>query len=332
MKIVVLYPYRNWDSSVAEKLAGENFESLYLFRNRSVRFASKKRIMVFMALAFFKSILWIPKMRNAQVYCVGFHLSQMLLYKFFGWLMGNGQLYVHNFYIHGMGRKRTVKRILRFLADCPRTHLLVQSESEVEYFHELSLKINVTFVPYCNDFDADKVETIPVDNFMVRDYIFTGGFTNRDYGVVVEVAQKHHEWHFVIVVSDRNKLPNVSENVTVFHDLPSQQFNYLLKNASVVVVPLKEDVGASGQMLTIAAMRYSRPIVFCNISVINCYFTKESGVPYNIGDAKSLEQGVTSIMRMTKEERQHMGRKAFMESLKYSTEESACLIRKLMGI
>ena len=241
----------------------------------------------------------------------------MLFLRLFRGVLGRDtHLYLYNFYLHSLGNNRHVKRILRFLMNNDRLTLIAQTPGEKDYYRKLSKKINLEFVPYCSDVE-ERQNTVSLD----EGYIFTGGYTNRDYPLMMQLAERMPERKFLFVASKLNgAFDRMPKNVELRRDVSPQEFADLMAGAAIVVAPLKEDVGSSGQMLCIQAMRYHKPIVYTNVSSISYYFAPDSGMPYEIGNIDSLHQAVTTVTADADLART-MGDNAYRESKKYTSEQ-----------
>jgi glycosyltransferase involved in cell wall biosynthesis len=193
-----------------------------------------------------------------------------------------------------------VQVILRFLFKNPKCTLIVQSPKEVDFYKKLT-SIPVEFVPYCADVNPIIETTF---DFPPESYIFTGGYTNRDYSVVLECAVAFPGQLFVVVVSHLNvdfKEKNIPANVMLFKNIPNADFEMLLDHSKIVLVPLKSDVGASGQMLCLSAMQHKKPIIYSDISCINYYFENQiSGISYPLGDGEALVNELGKLIGNTK--------------------------------
>jgi hypothetical protein len=67
-----------------------------------------------------------------------------------------------------------------------------------------------------------------------------------------------------------NKIPvDVPPNVTLKKDIDKKSFFSLLSRSRMVVIPLLENVGSSGQMVCLAAMQYGKAIVYTDFDVIS---------------------------------------------------------------
>lgn len=215
--------------------------------------------------------------------------------------------------------------VLRFLMNNDRLTLIAQTPGEIDFYRRLSHKINLIFVPYCSDVEERHTE-VKLD----EGYVFTGGYTNRDYPLMLQLAERMPERRFLFVASKLNKgLDKLPSNVELKRDVAPQEFGKLMEGASIVVVPLKEDVGSSGQMLCLQAMRYHKSIVYTDVSSISYYFTADSGVPYEMGNLDSLHAALSALYA-GEEKAYRMGDNAYHESMKYTSARGLEMIDKIV--
>jgi len=290
---------------------GYNIRFFSFFRKENRRFIDKKSIVIREFICFVKLLFNFSTLRNKNIFCLGGFYAILLIYKFFGLFLGKEfRLFIYNFYIHQAGENKTIKNILRFLLKNKRCILIVQSPCEVDYYQKLT-SIPVYFVPYC----ANLVRFIPSGTVLLPEtkYVFSGGYTNRDYPGVLQCAMRMPDTKFVLVVSSLNvgfKDLVIPSNVILYKDIMLEDFEYLLSNATVILIPLMRDVGASGQMLCLSAMQNKKAIVYSNISVVSYYMENHAGVPYQIGDINSMEKGLKSVLSDEKL-RETIGNNAF---------------------
>lgn len=136
---------------------------------------------------------------------------------------------------------------------------------------------------------------------------------------MTRLAKLRQQLDFMFVASNlNNDLNDLPKNVTLKRNVSAEEFASLMERAAVVVVPLKEDVGSSGQMLCLQAMRYHKPIIYADVSSINYYFTKDSGIPYRVGDLHSLTNALNTLYA-DESKAKAMGNQAFKQSEKYTT-------------
>lgn len=273
-------------------------EEYAFFKEEKKRFLTKEEYILREMVCLLKLLFKIKDFRNNKVLCLGGYYSTLLMCRLFSCLLGKDfHLYIYNFYIHEAGEKEVVKKILRFLLHNRKLTLIVQSPEEVSFYKALT-NVPVHFVPYCADFvekSTDKPDRLPP-----KEYIFTGGYTNRDYSLMIALADLFPLCNFVFAVSGLNtevfqkSLPN---NIFVYKDISKTHFDWLLEHASIVIAPLKKNVGSSGQMLCIGAMQNKKPVIYSNISAINYYFTDKTGVAYEINNIQSLYTGLQSLLQ-----------------------------------
>lgn len=333
-KIVRIELYHTFfkDNAINElfETHGYQVEEYAFFKEEKKRFLTKKEYIRREAVCLLKLIFKLKDFRNNKILCLGGYYSTLLMCRLFSFLLGtNFHLYIYNFYIHEAGEKEMVKKILRFLLHNRKLTLIVQSPEEVSYYKALT-KAPVHFVPYCADLtekNADRPEQIPE-----KEYIFTGGYTNRDYALMIALAGLFPDRLFVFAVSGLNTevfQQPLPDNIQVYKDIPKAHFDWLLGHAAIVIAPLKKDVGASGQMLCIGAMQNKKPVVYSNISAINYYFTSETGVAYEMNNIQSLQTGLQSLLQ-NPQKRKEMGEAAYEKyKNKFTT---ACRNRALFNI
>lgn len=317
-KLTFILPYKEYGNDFASFLKGKNikYDYYFFFNKPGYRFAGKVYRIKMEIMAFIKLLFTFLTLANKTIYCTGCQIAVMAFVKFFGVLMGNYHLYIHNFYLHGLSKNSVVKLALKVILDNKRLTIICQAPNEMKYYRLLSDNVNLVFVPYGYDYEPKKYN---VQHKLPDNFIFVGGFTNRDYELVAELAKQETEQNFVFVASHRNKIPELTSNVTLFTDLPVDDFRGIISMAEAVIIPLKEDVGSSGQMVTIAAMRNRKPIIYSDVQAVNYYFPENCGYPYVIGDLESLKTAYISLMS-DKEKALQIGENAYQQSLKYTRE------------
>ena len=84
---------------------------------------------------------------------------------------------------------------------------------------------------------------------------------------------------------------------------------------------MKEDVGSSGQMLAISAMRNKKPIIYTDVEAVNYYFANDCGYSYNIGDIDSLDNAYNKLFS-NYDDALRKGQNAYENSQNYTIENS----------
>jgi glycosyltransferase involved in cell wall biosynthesis len=174
-----------------------------------------------------------------------------------------------------------------------RVGIVGQSETDVAYFASVSPRPKLFLVPY----GQNAVEGVRTEDVRLGDYVFAGGYSNRDYDRLLRCAARLPEVRFVIACSRLNKIPDtVPHNVTVHRDLESVAFHRLLGGSRLVVVPLADDVGASGQMVTLASMQLGKTTIVPDFSATAQYLEPDvSGVVYEHGSDESLRIAIHEL-------------------------------------
>jgi glycosyltransferase involved in cell wall biosynthesis len=189
-----------------------------------------------------------------------------------------------NLYLHELGQKRWVQVLLRVLLT-EDVRVVAQSGGDVDYFRLFLPVENVLHLPYCQG---------PLDlgsyNGAHGTFVFAGGWTNRDYDALFRCAAKLPHIEFVVVASAQSAITELQPaNVTLLLDLEPQEFNRLMSESYLVVLPLKEDVGSSGQMVALAAMQLGKVVIAPNIGAIRDYIVDGiTGLLYQLGDVEGL--------------------------------------------
>jgi glycosyltransferase involved in cell wall biosynthesis len=171
--------------------------------------------------------------------------------------------------------------------------LIVQSDYEMEYYSQLMGKDRVARFPFCQH-----EVSISEESGKGEAYIFAGGYTNRDYECLFEAARKL-SYDFVVICSRLNKIEidQKPSNVRILREITPSEFHGYLKNSKMVIIPLKERTGSSGQMVALAAMLFKKPIIYTNIDSVSQYFEDGvSGIPYEINNADDLADKIRHLL------------------------------------
>jgi glycosyltransferase involved in cell wall biosynthesis len=219
------------------------------------------------------------------------HYSSLALARVRRLMRRETRVVLYNFYLHGLGKRRLVQWALHALLG-PHVRVICQTADEVRYFQRIRRDAILDHVPYCQG------PLMPRDWIGEGDYIFAGGYTNRDYELLLRCAACLPEEQFVVACSTLNKLAEpVPANVRIVREEGWESFHRSLGHSKIVVVPLREPVGASGQMVTLAAMESGKPTVVPHIGGLDQYIVHgETGLMYRLGDERSLLEVLTSCV------------------------------------
>jgi Glycosyl transferases group 1 len=215
--------------------------------------------------------------------CMSGHYSCLAFALLLRALRRDPKVYLCNFSLHELGTNRLVRATLRALLNT-HVRILCQARDELRYFGELRPVLRLDYSPYCQG------PLMNPDWIGSGGYVFAGGYTNRDYDLLVRCAARLPEQRFVIACSSLNRISlALPPNVEIVRDSDWASFHSLLGHSKLVVVPLREHVGSSGQMVTLAAMEAGKPTVVPDVDSVSQYVTDGvSGFLYTLGDERSL--------------------------------------------
>jgi glycosyltransferase involved in cell wall biosynthesis len=272
----------------------ERLELAVRVRNKKrTRLAGRKELLASEALLFGRLLLSIAVYRpRSLLICSSGHYSALVVSRFLGPFHREVRVFLYNFYLHGLGRNAVIKRLLSFLLT-ERVLIVAQSTDDFDYFASLSRGAKLVFVPYCQG----PLEIASDDDAALGDYVFAGGYTNRDYDRLLRCARRLPDVPFTIACSSLNRITeSVPPNVQIHVDLDSRTFHRLLAGARLVVVPLAHDVGASGQMVTLAAMQLGKATVVPDSPSIAQYVEHGvSGILYSRSSGPSLCETIRAV-------------------------------------
>jgi glycosyltransferase involved in cell wall biosynthesis len=216
------------------------------------------------------------------------------------------RIYIINIFLHESQGNRRLQTMLKFLLG-QDVGIMAFSVSDREYFKNLNTRVNARNVPWCFEEEIGIVQS----DIQNGEYIFAGGYSNRDYDLLIRCARKFPNQRFEIAASKRNSvIGELPPNVHLSIDISQKEFHVLLAGCKVNVIPLKSDVGSSGQMVAIAAMRLAKATVYPDFAMIGQYFQNEKdGLMYRPGDVDSLASALRRLLD-NPDLRAEMGRQA----------------------
>ena len=211
-------------------------------------------------------------LRTAGTVIVSGHFGYVLkLFARFGLLKYRRSL-CFAFFVHSPRWFTAVRWLSRL--DTADDHYVIFSRSEVALYAR-SLGIETRRMHYLPYGEWGQVAALPgaLPEVVAGDYYFSGGYSNRDYLVLIEVFRKLSA-RLVIVASRLNRelervvLPS---NVSVFYDLPRAVFEAYARGAKAGIVSLKHDTGASGQSVVLILMRLGKCIIANDAGAVRDY-------------------------------------------------------------
>ncbi len=141
---------------------------------------------------------------------------------------------------------------------------IVFSSSEVtQYNNDFNINDNrFKYIPLGEDI-IKKVKTNEINE---SNFVFSSGFSNRDFNFLIDVAHRLPNIKFMIYADYCYK----KDNVVVTDELVGDKLDELLEKCRIVAVPLKEN-RQSGQLTVIHAMEAGVPVIVTNADAMKDY-------------------------------------------------------------
>lgn len=138
-----------------------------------------------------------------------------------------------------------------------------------------------------------------------EEYIFAGGMSERDWDCIVKCAIQLKKYKFVVVANKHDwsdKYPQL-DNLQVYHNITLKEFNKLLYDSKVVVLPLKSE-GTAGLMVLFEALRNKKMVIATETEAIKNFISPQhrSNVLYQIHNDKMLSEQIDTVYKMNKEQ------------------------------
>lgn len=133
---------------------------------------------------------------------------------------------------------------------------------------------NIFFVP---DVYNTSIE-FHTPKFLDEKYCFTGGANNRDWELLMRVAEKLPEIKFVCVALKddfEKKVANKPKNVIVYYNVQEEQYYNLMKKSYLILLPLKDN-SVSGLINIIRAAQYGIPCLTKKTKFTEPYYSEKN--------------------------------------------------------
>lgn len=158
------------------------------------------------------------------------------------------------------------KRFIRYSLESPfLKRIFVFSSSEPQYYSE-KLNIDVKKFSYIKLGVEDECENVTLEH---ESYFLSVGRSNRDYEFLIHNWEK--SWGKLIIITDSEIHAELDSNtVRVVKNCYGNDYYEYLKKCYAVVLPMKDTNISSGELVTIQAGMFGKPIVSTyNKSLIN---------------------------------------------------------------
>ncbi|HFI0710402.1 TPA: glycosyltransferase [Streptococcus suis] len=179
-------------------------------------------------------------------------------------------------------RKRIVELSLANISE-----VIVYSSKEVRYYQSIfpKYKEKFKFIHYGMDYDDSGV----YNGDLPKDYIFSGGGSNRDYSTLIRAFEKAKIDSKLVIASQPWKVPyTTDERIRVLSDVVVENFGDVMKHSKILILSLKDTDISAGHMVMLQAMKLGVPIIVNDIPAVRDYVDDSIVTFYESGNIDEL--------------------------------------------
>lgn len=170
---------------------------------------------------------------------------------------------------------------------------VVYGKREVAYYNKLFNNDKFVFVQYGIDFDNGQAY---VGSKMPKEYIFSGGGSNRDYATLIGAYNKSKKYYPLVIATQPWRLSGFDLNKTILlSDVILENFGDVLLRAKILILSLKNSEISAGHMVLFQAMALGVPVLVNDIPAIRDYADENLVEYYESGNVDSLKKKIDSI-------------------------------------
>ena len=288
---IIVTPSRGMYSDIVERLITHG-ASLLTVSDSSAEQASKKisgKLEIILQMLNPK-LFGLRKAWTEQdsLFVIGWHVIPILLLIKMGWLPKPKFLVSLGCFVHSQKVRQIINAIFR-RTKFPGLRFVAFSQRELKSLVEGAgvPESSVLFHLWRQDLNGRP----DPEEIQAGDYIFSGGYSNRDYELLVSVL-KETGIPAVIVASKMNNIPDVTgSDIRVYRELGEAEFEKLLAKSRLVVLPLKESGEACGQSVLLRVLRNHKPLVITRHESVEGYLG--TGYPGFVQPSNSAELAAT---------------------------------------
>lgn len=266
---------KEWEAPsnvLKEKL---NFQIVDLNGKIYGNFPTKKELLIKEAENILHLLRHLSSYNHSNIIiCPNYCALSLLALKKLGILKCN-KIFWYGVYIHNPQMFKIVRFFLRLLGGKGNSFkVVVFSKPEINmYSKEFGLsEKQFIYVPY-GEWNEHKQFMQPSD----KGYYFAGGYANRDFIKIAKLFQ-NRPWEIIIAASKSNtdfvdytKSTKLSDNIKVLWDIPLDEFNTYLRECRALVMIMKYNTGASGQIVLLHSLENHKLIIASYTDVIDEY-------------------------------------------------------------
>lgn len=198
---------------------------------------------------------------------------------------------------------------------------------EVQLYEKIfKLNNKFLFVPYGIDYMNQKnykSKSLP------RNYIFSGGSSNRDYKTLIDAYNLLNKKVPLIIATQPWRLEQFNtNNIIVLSDVVNETFGDVMKKSDLLILSLKDTEISAGHMVMLQAMSLSIPVLVNDIPAIRDYVGDDVVEFYTSGNYMELKDKIEECLSNNYKKEKVKKAKELYDS-KYT---SFALIKRLIDI
>jgi glycosyltransferase involved in cell wall biosynthesis len=195
--------------------------------------------------------------RHDTVLVIGWYLLPVLLMMRLRLLRRPRRVVAMATFVHDQRLRNMVNLLLRALRS-DELEFIVFSDAERGNLVDV---VGIPFARVHKVLYRDRIDEFRVGCEPEGDYIFTGGYSNRDYRTFFTAVAALSDDRVVAVASALSDVGDAPPNVEVRLDISWEDFERLVSRCALLVLPLRAGGEASGQNVLFRGIRHDRPIV-----------------------------------------------------------------------
>lgn len=178
------------------------------------------------------------------------------------------------------------------------TLVIVHSANEVAVISRW-LKIRqdkIKFIPWASPFGIQEVDMNRESGNYGTSYVLSAGSSFRDWETLFK-AIRGSGINTVVVAREKDVVGlDVPPEVTLYYDISHEHYLRLLRDSSIVVVPLHKTERSIGQTVLVEAMTYGKPIICTKVSGTLDYVDDGiTGIFYEPYNHEELKMYITKL-------------------------------------
>jgi hypothetical protein len=131
---------------------------------------------------------------------------------------------------------------------------------------------------------------LPSEDIIEGDYVFSGGYSNRDYGLLIS-SMHCIETQLIIAASSRNQIKKTHDtSIKIYRDINESVFEKLLAQSKLVVLPLYNKGEACGQSVLLRVLRNGKPLIVTRHESVENYLGTDYPGFVKAGDRYALQK------------------------------------------